>query len=637
MRTKTLASGAAALCLSEVAIAVVLVVTLGWSWQETLDSFVISNGAIGISFGLCGALIAWHRPRHPIGWMYALGGTLQAATALTAPLAAILQNHGAPTWLVRLDLTVFNNAWPWHIGVLLPLSLFLFPDGHLPSPRWRPIFAVLVMTSPLFVIEIGASPQTFPGLPEPFLTVADYDALAPLWLASELRWAVSMLLGLGCLVVRFHRGDEVQRRQLLWLLAAVAVVVLAVVPWALVAGTPITVLFAIPLIPVSITVAVLRHQLLDTRLVVARGLSYALLSGLVLAAYALLVVVLSGVVSALVVALVALPLRVRLQHSVDLLMYGERGDPLRVAGRVGRRLGTGLDETLHEVRTALRLPHVRVTVDGTVIASSGSEVVRTRAVPLDAGAELIVGLRSGEASLAPADVRVLALLAGPLDIAVRATRLSQQLQVSRERIVTAREEERRRLRRELHDGLGPLLTGVALSADAAANLASRSPEEVPKLLVAVRSESRAAIAEVRRIVDDLRPAALDELGLVPALEVRAGQVSRRSDGAPLEAVVDAEPLPPLPAAIEVAAYRIATEAVTNVIRHSTASSVVVRLCCDDALRLEVLDNGRSAGDWSGGVGIGAMRERAAELGGQCSVGPSPAGGQVRVSLPLVSV
>ena len=172
-----------------------------------------------------------------------------------------------------------------------------------------------------------------------------------------------------------------------------------------------------------------------------------------------------------------------------------------------------------------------------MIASSGSEVVRTRAVPLDAGAELIVGLRSGEASLAPADVRVLALLAGPLDIAVRATRLSQQLQVSRERIVTAREEERRRLRRELHDGLGPLLTGVALSADAAANLASRSPEEVPKLLVAVRSESRAAIAEVRRIVDDLRPAALDELGLVPALEVRAGQVSRRSDGAPLEAVV----------------------------------------------------------------------------------------------------
>lgn len=241
--------------------------------------------------------------------------------------------------------------------------------------------------------------------------------------------------------------------------------------------------------------------------------------------------------SALVVALVALPLRVRLQHSVDLLMYGKRGDPLRVAGRVGRRLGTGLDETLHEVRTALRLPHVPRHR-----GRHRDRLLRKRGRPDPSRSpgrrrRAHRGPRSGEASLAPADVRVLALLAGPLDIAVRATRLSQQLQVSRERIVTAREEERRRLRSELHDGLGPLLTGVALSADAAANLASRSPEEVPKLLVAVRSESRAAIAEVRRIVDDLRPAALDELGLVPALEVRAGQVSRRSDGAPLEAVV----------------------------------------------------------------------------------------------------
>ncbi len=143
MRTKTLASGAAALCLSEVVIAVVLVVTLGWSWQETLDSFVLSNGAIGISFGLCGALIAWHRPRHPIGWMYALSGTLQSATALTAPLAAILQNHGAPTWLVRLDLTVFNNAWPGTSACCFrcPCSSFRTGtfrprDGGRSSPCW---------------------------------------------------------------------------------------------------------------------------------------------------------------------------------------------------------------------------------------------------------------------------------------------------------------------------------------------------------------------------------------------------------------------------------------------------------------------------------------------------------------------
>ena len=292
---------------------------------------------------------------------------------------------------MRLDLTVFNNAWPWYIGVLLPLSLFLFPDGHLPSPRWRPIFAVLVMTSPLFVIEIGASPQTFPGLPEPFLTVADYDALAPLWLASELRWAVSMLPGLGCLVVRFHRGDEVQRRQLLWLLAAGAVVVLAVVPWALVAGTPITVLFAIPLIPVSITVAVLRHQLLDIRLVVARGLSYALLSGLVLAAYALLVVVLSVCPPSW---WRSSPFRCGSGSSTR----STCSCTASVETRSGSPAGWVVDWAPASTRRCTRCgqhcasPTCRVTVDGTVIASSGSEVVRTRAVPLDAGAELIVGL-----------------------------------------------------------------------------------------------------------------------------------------------------------------------------------------------------------------------------------------------------
>jgi len=639
MRTKWLAAVAAALCLTEALGAVALVGVLGWSFRTALDAFVVSNCLIGVSFGLCGALLAWHRPDHPLGWIYAVGGVLQTATAVAAPLGQQLHDAGAATWLVRLDVTVFNGAWPCNIAAI-PLSLLLFPDGHLPSRRWRPIFVLLVATAPLFVLEISSGPVNLDGLPDAYLTFSGYDSLAPLWTLSELRWSASLLLGLVALVVRYRRGGEAQRRQLLWLLAAVAVVVVAVAPFGLVAGTPIVVLFAIPLIPAAIAVAVLRHQLLDIRLVVARGLGYALLSGLVLAAYAVLVVVLSGVASALLVALAALPLRVRLQRSVDRLLYGERGDPLRVARRVGGTLGTGLEGTLDEIRQALRLPHVHVTVEREVIATSGSAAGATQVVPLDDGAELVVGLRRGETSLAPADSRVLALLGGPLAAAVRATRLSEQLQLSRERLVAAREEERRRLRRDLHDGLGPLLTGVALSADAATNLSSRAPEQVAGLLAAVRRDSRTAIAEVRRIVDDLRPPALDELGLVAALEVRTAQTSQRGDGSPLHASVDAGALPPLPAAIEVAAYRIATEALTNVVRHSTASHVTVRLHCEPrhavhALSVEVCDDGTGVCDWASGVGIGAMRERAAELGGDCVVGPSPDGGRVRVLLPLV--
>lgn len=214
---------------------------------------------------------------------------------------------------------------------------------------------------------------------------------------------------------------------------------------------------------------------------------------------------------------------------------------------------------------------------------------------------------------------------------------SRALQLSRERLVAAREEERLRLGRDLHDGLGPLLTGVALAADAAANLQLAAPDQAATLLRGVRTETRTAIAEVRRAVDDLRPPALDELGLTAALEIRAAQTVRRADGQPLQVTVEAVTLGQLPAAIEVAAYRIATEALNNVVRHSTATSVMLHLRLDDDLIVEILGDGALAthGAWRPGVGITGMRERAAELGGSCDIGPASHGGAVRARLPLV--
>ena len=636
MRSRRLAGGLAAACAGLAVAAVALVLLQDWSFADALEGFVTSNVVIGASFGLCGALVAWHRPRLPVGWLLAVGGLLQVATAVAAPLAETLRDAGAPTWLVRLDLTVYNWAWPVNIGVVLPLSLLLLPDGRLPSPRWRPVLWATAATAPLFVLEIGLGPVTVPGLPDAFGTLRSYDRLSWLWTVSEIRWSLSMLVGLTALVFRYRRGTEVLRRQLLWPLAAAVVVLVAVTPFSLVAGTPLLVLFAVPLLPAGLAVGVLRHQLLDIRLVVARGASYALLSALVLGAYVALVAFLSGVASALLVALLALPVRARLQKAVERLMYGERADPLRVASRVGERLGTGLGGTLEEVRTALRLPYVAVQVENVTMASSGQIDGPEVTLPLEDGV-LVVGLRRGEKRLDAADARVLGLLSGPLSAAVHATRLSEQLQVSRERLVVAREEERRRLRRDLHDGLGPLLTGVALSADAAVNLATRSPQEAARLMDEVRAQSRTAIGEVRRIVDDLRPPALDELGLVAALQARAAQTARRSDGGSLVATIDAPlVLPPLPAAIEVAAYRIATEALFNTVRHSRATQVVVRLACGETLDLEVEDDGPSGAAWAAGVGITGMYERVAELGGSCVVGPGPRGGRVVVSLPLVS-
>jgi signal transduction histidine kinase len=263
------------------------------------------------------------------------------------------------------------------------------------------------------------------------------------------------------------------------------------------------------------------------------------------------------------------------------------------------------------------------------------------AIPLGHGddqlGEVVIGLRPGESQLDLADERILALLAAPLAVAVHATTLSAQLRQSRERLISAREEERRRLRRDLHDGLGPALTGVGLKADAARRLAATDPDRTAQLLAELREQTTAAIDEIRRLVYGLRPPALESLGLLGAVREQATTLSERVDGGSLLVTVEAPAaLAELPAAVEVAAYRIVTEALTNVTRHSTASAATVTITADQrALHLRIRDNGgNGGGPWQPGVGLTSMRERAAELGGVCEAADDHGGGQVTVTIPL---
>jgi signal transduction histidine kinase len=242
--------------------------------------------------------------------------------------------------------------------------------------------------------------------------------------------------------------------------------------------------------------------------------------------------------------------------------------------------------------------------------------------------ELIVGVRPGDRRLTTADQAVLDLLAAPLATALHASTLAEEVQASRERIVAAREEERRRLHRDLHDGLGPALTGAGFKADAAHNLVATSPEQAGALLAELRRDIREAIDDVRRLVYGLRPPALDELGL-------AGALRRHGDTLPLAVTIDAPAtLPALPAAVEVAVYRIGTEALTNVARHAKAGTAHVELAIDSAVRLSIMDDGTPDGPWIPGVGLTSIRERAAELGGTSTAGPTPTGGRVVAVLPL---
>lgn len=213
--------------------------------------------------------------------------------------------------------------------------------------------------------------------------------------------------------------------------------------------------------------------------------------------------------------------------------------------------------------------------------------------------------------------------------------LAEQLRESRGRVIGVVEDERKRLRRDLHDGLGPTLTGVAYTADAARNVLASDPAAADALLADLRAQTAAAITEIRRLVEGLRPPALDELGLVPALRQSSTRLFA-ADGRPLRVQVHPpERLPGLPAAVEVAAYRIVTEALTNVARHAGSDRADVLLACEpDALVLDVRDSGRSARAWTPGVGLTSMRERAEQLGGTLTASATPDGGRVLARLPL---
>ena len=330
-------------------------------------------------------------------------------------------------------------------------------------------------------------------------------------------------------------------------------------------------------------------------------------------------------------------------------MYGERDDPYAVISRLGRRLeatlapDTVLPTVVETIAQALKLPYAAILLkEGEAYrtaASYGSPKGEPETLPLVYQREeigrLVLSPRAPGESFSDADRALLEDLARQAEVAVHAVRLTADLQRSRERLVATREEERRRLRRDLHDGLGAQLAGLNVQAGTLRRLIPSDPDAADELVVELREEIRGAIADIRRLVYDLRPPALDDLGLVEALRQLAERYDSK-DG-PLRVVVEApEDLPNLPAAVEVSVYRITQEALTNVARHARATTCVVRLAVNDNVALEIVDDGVGipAGR-SAGVGLSSMHERAEELGGTCTVEALPEGGtRVLARLPL---
>jgi signal transduction histidine kinase len=352
-----------------------------------------------------------------------------------------------------------------------------------------------------------------------------------------------------------------------------------------------------------------------------------------------------------VASLVALPLRDRLQRGVSRLFFGDRDEPDRAITRLSRRLEASLEpETVlpmvaETVAQSLRLPYtaIELTRNGEtdVVAAHGRPRSELQRLPLVHRGEpigwLVLAQRAPGEPLSAADRALLTDLARQAGAAAYAVRLTAELHRSRERLVTAQEEERRRLRRELHDGMGPALAGSLMKLEAARNqLSGGDDRAVERLLDELAGDMRDSIERVRRLAYALRPPVLDQLGLRAAVEQEAERLSRPG----LSVAVSApETLTGLSAAVEVAAYHIGLEGLTNIVRHAGAQHGRVELSANDhTLQVEVRDDGSGfQPGMTQGVGLSAMRERAEELGGELELGVAPEGGaRITARLPLAN-
>jgi len=360
------------------------------------------------------------------------------------------------------------------------------------------------------------------------------------------------------------------------------------------------------------------------------------------------------------IAVTFLPVYRWVRGSVRELIYSHQDNPLPALTQLNQDLESSLSphdilSTIVEtIARTLKLPYVEIEIpfhpplppNERTALSSGKPIIfgeppkgaALERVPLlyhgISIGELRVSGRRGDETLSASDRGVLHALAQQVGIALYAAQLTEDLQRARERLVIAREEERRRIRNDLHDGLAPTLSSLQLQLGAVRNLIRQNPEQAEATISDLREDMRNATAEIRQLVYNLRPPMLDELGLVGALR------NSKFQGSELQIEVNApEPVPELSAAVEVAVYRIASEALHNVIKHADATTCQISIEVNGGcLNLRVIDNGkRLPPDFQSGVGFSSMKERVAELGGLLTIQPlEPSGTCVIARIPLES-
>lgn len=570
-------------------------------------------------------------------------------------IAQLLPDQPIAQTIVRLTTVIA-------IGGFFTLP-FVFPDGRF-VPRWTVLWGIYNYVGVfLFAFAPLLLPELIPWIVEAVTTllmivsivyavVYRYRIVSTPEQRRQTRW---VMFGLVIAVPGFFLGDALMRN-----ISASPLGVACLLGFLLI----MPVAFSLP--PVTLGIAILHHRLFDIDVILSRTLVWLAMTIVVTGTYIGVVVGVGSLIDSRgnlmlslfatgIVAVAFQPLQLRVQRLTNRLLFGFRDDPYAALTRLGHHIEDSLSasdllpQIVQTTAEALCLPYAALFLEqasgSTMVASSGVVSQSTVRLPLTYQGHTVgaleVATRTPGEVFTQADRRLLEDLARQIGVAARTVSLASELQQSREQIVTSREEERRRLRRDLHDGLGAQLAALIMQAGAVRRSVRTDPDAAEQTLIDLQAELRSAVVDVRRLVLNLRPPVLDELGLVAALQARLA----RLDGggfdmnAPLRVTLDAEsPLPPLSAATEVAAFRIVEEAVTNAVRHARASSVEVTLRPEaDVLSIAVVDDGTGFAPQIDGSGMGlqSMNERATELGGTCVVTPGPdgRGTTVRATLP----
>ena len=643
-----------------------------------------------LAFATVGALVAARVPGNPIGWLL-----LGAALAYTlAPLGSVLPapHTGVPAWYVAAAALVAQPLYSTGLALGF-LTLLLFPTGSLPSRRWRWAAWLIVVGSLLFTVGQTFGPERLPGLhaANPVAVTGLAGRVVNALQAGEFLVAVGAVLAGISLIVRFRRSEAVVRKQIEWLAYAAAIVVVAVL-----ANIPLLVLpqtdtvtnyqngiisLALACVPIAMGIAILTRRLYDIDVIVNKTLVYGSLAVFITAVYIALVVGIGqyvgqrgdagfglSILATAVVAVAFQPVRERVQHLANRLVYGKRATPYEALSTFADRLGATLPaEDL--------LPHLARVLAGATGATrtqvwlcAGDRLRLEAGYPACHSAEpppqpvalppqglpdfpgattafevghagerlgaLTLTKRPGEA-LTPVERRLAAQLATQAGLVLHNAGLTDQLKermaellASRKRIVEAADDERRRLERNIHDGAQQQLVALSVMARLAETTVDSDKDGARAMVAQAQAGATDALENLRDLARGIYPPLLAERGLVAALEAQAGRSA-------IPVTVEAGGLGRYPQDAEAAVYFCVLEALQNVAKYAGASRARVRLAWPagpagpvGALEFSVTDDGAGFDSASAGYGTGlqGMADRLAVLGGDLQVRSEPGRG-----------